>query len=322
MLRRKKGCLRWVIINVTSKLYDESTISIIQEFLHSNDYYPDSGWSLPESLFSYTALYEYDDAGKTRDIVDDLDDGSFTVTSPALFNDIYDSTVHMNSLVALEKVMHSAEQTLEFPFYTGPYKEIIIDIANTNDQNRMTDLLRPLRIKCFSTQMCSVLQWGLYADKNSGICVEYNPQDWTSSEHCFFPIIYSSTPIDVSRFFDKSNANYNPAIGVIISSINKGLDWKHECEWRLIQNNYDCFDVLPQRVSLCHDFKPKSVTLGMEYIHISIDSDKGFIAEKLAKWLFKNKIDSYKVDYKKGSFELHRLPVLWNDLDYGFWLCL
>jgi len=307
---------------MNTRLYDESTVSIIQNFLDLNNYYPISAWSLPDSLFSYTALYEYDESGTTRDIVDDLNDNRFTITTPALFNDIYDSTVHMNSLTALEKAMYNAEQLLDFPFYSGRYKKIVTEIAKDNDNNRMTDLLRPLRVKCFTTQMCSALQWGLYADKNTGICIEYNPHAWTNSRDRFFPIVYSSTPIDVSIFFDRSRADYNPAVGVMLSSINKSLEWKHECEWRLIQNNYDSYDNLPQRVCLSHGFRPLSVTLGKEFNRIPIEDSKGLIAERLAKWLYENKIESFQVDYTRGTFELRRSSISWSNLEYGFWLCL
>ena len=303
-----------------SKLYDESTIKIIQNFLNSNNYYPINGWVTPNSLFCYTALFEYDDAGTTRDIVDDLNDNIFTVSSPALFNDIYDSTVHMNSLNSLEKVMINAEKILDFPFYSGPYKKIISEIANDNDNNRMTDLLRPLRIKCFSAHINSILQWGLYADKNFGICIEYNPYEWINSCDKFFPVVYTSKPIDVSNYFDRRGCDYNPAIGVILSSINKSLDWKHESEWRLIQNSYDSYDYQPQRVSLSHGVKPKSVTLGKEFCRIPIEEEKGYIAERLVKWLYENDIDTYQLEYKRGTFELIRSSISWSNSENGFWL--
>lgn len=99
-------------------------------------------------------------------------------------------------------------------------------------------------IECFTQSPTDILMWSYYADKHTGICVEYDfSKLFFSLPNAFlFPVYYSE-----SRPLLNLEAIYNPETkqicndraveafpGLMWSWITKSLEWDREKEWRLI----------------------------------------------------------------------------------------
>lgn len=99
-------------------------------------------------------------------------------------------------------------------------------------------------IECFTQSPTDVLMWSYYADKHTGICVEYDFSKLfnTLSNAFLFPVYYSeSRPLlNLAAIYDPQtkqvcNDRLAEAFPSIIRSwITKSLEWEREKEWRLI----------------------------------------------------------------------------------------
>lgn len=76
---------------MVSEIFDNKIIELLHDYYHEADIRNIDSWRVPKSLFSYTSIYTYNHYGTTKSIVDDLCEGKISVTSPMLFNDIFDS---------------------------------------------------------------------------------------------------------------------------------------------------------------------------------------------------------------------------------------
>ena len=99
-------------------------------------------------------------------------------------------------------------------------------------------------IECFTKSPTDVLMWSYYAEKHTGICVEYDfSKLFSSLPNAFlFPVYYSE-----SRPLLNLESLYNPVTkqvcndkvaeafpSLMWSWITKSLEWEREKEWRLI----------------------------------------------------------------------------------------
>lgn len=102
-------------------------------------------------------------------------------------------------------------------------------------------------IECFTQSPTDVLMWSYYADKHTGICVEYDFSKslFSLSESFLFPVCYSK-----KRPLLKLEEIYNPITkqlshdkvieifpSIILSLITKSVEWEREKEWRLISSH-------------------------------------------------------------------------------------
>ena len=99
-------------------------------------------------------------------------------------------------------------------------------------------------IECFTQSPTDILMWSYYADKHTGVCVEYDfSKLFTTCANSFlFPVQYSENRplLDIQNLFDPSTQQvYNDRIveafpSVMKSWITKSKEWEREKEWRLI----------------------------------------------------------------------------------------
>lgn len=114
-------------------------------------------------------------------------------------------------------------------------------------------------IECFTPSPTDILMWSYYADKHTGVCVEYDfSKLFTSCANSFlFPVCYSENRplLDIQKVYDPITQQIrNDRIvevfpSVMRSWITKSKEWEREKEWRLIsfpiKNNSERLVKLP-----------------------------------------------------------------------------
>lgn len=99
-------------------------------------------------------------------------------------------------------------------------------------------------IECFTQSPTDILMWSYYADKHTGVCVEYDfSKLFTSCANSFlFPVNYSENRplLDMQNLYDPvtqqvRNDRIAEAFPSVMKSwITKSKEWEREKEWRLI----------------------------------------------------------------------------------------
>ena len=130
-----------------------------------------------------------------------------------------------------------------------------VDIPNSEIErvySSVDDVIRQIReffgkqvgIECFTQSPTDILMWSYYADKHTGVCVEYDfSKLFTSCANSFlFPVFYSENRplLDIQNLYNPVTQQvYNDRIveafpSVMKSWITKSKEWEREKEWRLI----------------------------------------------------------------------------------------
>lgn len=93
------------------------------------------------------------------------------------------------------------------------------------------------RVACFSEVNHSILMWSYYAQKHSGVCLEYTPTELSlenDDEKALFnglqKVFYSENQYNKSKYFASESDVYD----VFFS---KAQCWAHEQEWRIVLDN-------------------------------------------------------------------------------------
>ena len=99
-------------------------------------------------------------------------------------------------------------------------------------------------IECFTQSPTDILMWSYYADKHTGVCVEYDfSKLFISCANSFlFPVSYSEKRplLDIQNLYDpvtqqvRNDRNVEAFPSVMKSWITKSKEWEREKEWRLI----------------------------------------------------------------------------------------
>ncbi len=120
---------------------------------------------------------------------------------------------------------------------------------------KLDDMIKQLRknlgekvgIECFTQSPTDVLMWSYYANKHTGICVEYDFSKMFSTvpDTFLFPVNYSDKRplLNIDKMFDpvtqQSIKDQMPGEipNLIRSFITKSKVWEREQEWRIISGN-------------------------------------------------------------------------------------
>ena len=99
-------------------------------------------------------------------------------------------------------------------------------------------------VECFTQSPTDILMWSYYANKHTGICVEYDfSKLFTTLPNAFlFPVHYSEKRpvLDIQTIYNPTtkvvdeDALRHEFPNIIWSWITKSLEWEREKEWRLI----------------------------------------------------------------------------------------
>ena len=95
----------------------------------------------------------------------------------------------------------------------------------------------PKKIACFSEINNSILMWSYYANKHTGICLEYTPTELNlenEEEKLIFEslqkVFYSENQYNQNKYFTSGADIYD-------IFFNKAQCWAHEQEWRIVLEN-------------------------------------------------------------------------------------
>jgi len=227
---------------------------------------------LPASLFSYHNLNEF--------VLADLHNNRITATNPKLFNDLYDSSSHINSFASeKENLKELSDKLVQFGIEMDESCGVNLDYLERqcveNDYHYMPYMSEPMRVKCFAESGSNVLMWSHYANNNQGICIEYDFSSFADGK-LFYPVIYCQKPLDLTDLLRNHNgSNEKIRLGILLSVIAKYNVWSYESEWRFIHSFYDLLsdiykvggdnsiaEKLPDRIHIQNVPNPKSIILG------------------------------------------------------------
>ena len=102
--------------------------------------------------------------------------------------------------------------------------------ADTYIDQRMREAYYGIRVCCFSKVQDNMLMWSHYADKHTGICLEFDLlEDSTNVFRSLFPVKYTNI---------RESCNYIRDADSYIKcfALTKSIDWSYEQEFRAIHH--------------------------------------------------------------------------------------
>ena len=257
-------------------------------------------FKVPKTLYRYTKISQY--------LIDNLKNNTLTATSPTEFNDLYDSTMHFDT-VSLDKKrfkeLNEGSKRLGFEkVINKETEEILLKQAKEIDEYSLTYLTKNFRIVCLSSDSDDIKMWSHYSDSNNGVCIAY---DFSKSENnldrYFYPVLYMKKPIDVTELCEIDNQIMQAAL---VSVISKFEDWENEKEWRLI---FYLGDDGNRRLEISTAPKPEFILLGnrfMDNIEKTRFSNRSefLLIEKFINYISEAEIDLKIVKPQIRSFQL------------------
>lgn len=153
---------------------------------------------LPPSIYKYRS-------GSSRDI-ENLRNGNLYLSTPAKFNDPYDSSF---SYSLSEDLASEPESKRKF-----------IETHQT-----------AIRVCCFSERIDSMLMWTHYAAEHRGFAVEYSVGQ--KVENSIWPVFYTDKLFDMIGHIRAGGfVSFLP----LIAALHKSSDWSYEEEWRIVEH--------------------------------------------------------------------------------------
>lgn len=195
-------------------------------------------------LYKYRALSSY--------AIDDIVNGSLTLSSIGEFNDIFDGAIHQyGTEEEIKKASEEDWKEYESLLKNTPDLKLLLNrkyIIDNSQKHYKTESRLKFReldylgtyVCCFSKNNNSTLMWSHYADSNKGICIEYDFNNLLSDSlirNSIFPVLYTKKPIDVSDLVDDGGSKayeYPVDAAVLCTALNKSDVWSYEQEWRLV----------------------------------------------------------------------------------------
>lgn len=179
-------------------------------------------------LFKYSTVNEH--------IHSNIKNNYLIANRPGNFNDIYDSTMHSSTFSKNMSELNESKQLSSSLGYGSAYNGFtegyIKKFSEDQDKHLMTYFQNDFFISCLAGTNMDNLMWSHYADKHTGICVEYDFKKANNDiNHFLYPVIYTDCPIDITDLM--SNDDKIP-LALLVSIICKSIDWRYENEWRLI----------------------------------------------------------------------------------------
>ncbi len=119
------------------------------------------------------------------------------------------------------------------------------EVAATVPEKIRTYFAPTMGISCFSETKTDILMWAHYANKHSGICVEYDFSEIYAQDLLLFPVNYSNQrpQAPLEKIWEYTQAEdidvarelaFELSYEVMKSFLTKSSKWKYEREWRMI----------------------------------------------------------------------------------------
>lgn len=255
-------------------------------------------FNVPHRLFRYSGVNQY--------LLENLEKSTLTLSHPMLFNDYYDAALHCNSfqsryadeLERIELLQMMGETDIE-PISIEKLKKEV-----EHDDRFLSQYMKgSLKVGCLSEDNQSILMWSHYANKNQGICIEYDFVD-SDIQPFMYPVIYLPNPVDCTDLCDTHVATFDIDLATLLSTVSKCDIWGYEKEWRTI-----CY-YPPESIERVYAKvpKPKAIYLGRTFLQYWINNkrSKEFkLFTRLCEYIKKNDIELYVMVNKLMSFELY-----------------
>ncbi len=164
----------------------------------------------------------------------------------------------------------------------------------------------PKRVACFSEKNDSILMWAYYADKHSGVCLEYTPMelDFSVAENIKLfnglqKVYYSENQYN-NRKYLRNGSDINNMF------FNKALCWAHEQEWRL---------VIEENIERIKFPCLTGIYLGVNFRdkHANLTSDCNFIKVIRAALKLQNKVPVYEAKTNNEKYAIDFTEIILRD---------
>lgn len=185
----------------------------------------------------YPGKYETD--GRNY-FLDNLNNRALWLSSPALFNDPFDSVINFNyekecvaistNLLQVLVGKETAEEILNSDMGKKTLDRIISEF-----ENKFSDVHKKIEKSMYSTcfseveNLMSLRMWSYYANNHSGVCVEYEFDKVNKvCEFGCIPIKYTN----LYEYFINPN-DISEGVCNFIKLYTKSSEWEYEKEWRV-----------------------------------------------------------------------------------------
>ena len=237
---------------------------------------------IPEKLYRYRPLNIY--------TIDELISKHVFLSSPNI-DDIFDTTIVNNGEVAegVLAAVHVAkrlstkhhEMNENYKMYTEYFEYL---------NNRIRE---NIRITCFTESNTNVPMWQYYAEKNTGICIEYSinlEKLLNDNKNIYFlPVIYTN---DYNQYFqyDLLHNDKKNKLMSVMCSVLKMEDWRFEKEWRMIAFKDEKIEN-PPYVNL----EIKAIYFGLETPQSIKNVIKGLVNEEILLYEMKKELTGLEI---------------------------
>lgn len=174
----------------------------------------------PRKLYKYLSF----DSGYWRR---DLFDCEIPFNFPADFNDPMDSRWFIDYEKVLRERFHDIGEVWSDELLGG--SEAFEQYKHLSEEDLLY-LRRFFCVSCFSETPYSGPMWGHYANKHTGLCIEYDVEKLAGTFPALMPVAYSREPFDASMLLDMRGVEQKGA--VLCPWLFKSADWAYEREWR------------------------------------------------------------------------------------------
>ncbi|MGE7694383.1 DUF2971 domain-containing protein [Lysinibacillus sp. NPDC094177] len=222
-----------------------------------------------------------------------------------LLNDPFES----NPLNHEEKNVHNILSKYTEPLEGAIKSEFIMEEHRMLDRiiaNKIEGSYIHAVIGSFSTTNNNYVLWGNYAEKNSGICVEYDlktsylfeekKENEINPLNYLFPVEYKTTRSDISDMIEAASLNHSGSektrVAELISLLEKHPDWAYEDEWRIIlpPSIHKELDKNGVKISF---MKPSAIYLGLNFKEEYLQQIKDYV-ERQKIHLYQSEINNSK----------------------------
>ena len=163
-----------------------------------------------------------------------------------------------NTIDAIVQDYKYANEIFDFNDPTDPTIKLI------GDTEEMREILKNIRIACFSTSPLNVLMYSHYTDKHKGICIEYDFSDFDTENTSLLEVKYKEElkiDSETDLITMKSDNDINEEISFLDLFRTKHLNWEYEKEYRVITYDVDKIYRPIKAIYLGKDFPKDNIKL-------------------------------------------------------------
>jgi len=256
--------------------------------VHGQEYYFQK--QPPKSLFRYRTIQCADD---------EIRNNNLHLSSPLSFNDPFDSCY---SICGADSEIRDNLRKRGFND-EGCLADLVCSDTNSIKHGELLNLLKHIKVCCFSERNDSLSMWTHYASNHRDICIEYDTSKLIQKSHRPYPVLYTREMI--SRPF--LNNGKVTKKHILLACLNKSEEYSVDKEWRIIKMKMDT-DKL--RVNGCI----KAIYLGARYFYErnkdeKINNEEKTKLDDLVNFCINNNILVYRMMTNLSNYSLDVFPI-------------